>query len=438
MKANWLPLSAAVALALGSVTASAVDFHGYMRAGLMASTVGGDVYCAGDGTAGHKVGRLGDECDTFAEIILNQEVYNKANSKFTVNTRLAYGTKQADNGVDTQGNGWQSMSGGGDSTASAWDGGRLAMREFFADYQTADGYKLWAGKRYYQRKDVHLFDIYTLDTEGYGAGIEAIDLSSTLGNLNFAVMKTRSANNGDHFRNTYNIDARWNGIKLGDLGSIDFAAIYGIPLVSDAQDKAGDNFSKNSGVLLTLDYGFNAAGLNNNLVVQYGTNGFSDVGAFGSNGTGLYTSGKHLQGVRVVDHGTYDLGSFGLGYALFWGHINYGEGAEGSWTRHDSGWEYAIAVRPEYKWTEYTRTSVELGYSKQKEAAWDTNADDADLYKVTLAQQFTPGKGFWARPAIRFYVSYVGGDQYESKVGRANLDDRNHQWSFGSQVEAWW
>lgn len=27
MKANWLPLSAAVALALGSVTASAVDFH---------------------------------------------------------------------------------------------------------------------------------------------------------------------------------------------------------------------------------------------------------------------------------------------------------------------------------------------------------------------------------------------------------------------------
>ena len=32
MKAKWLPLSAAVALAFASVSASAVDFHGYMRA----------------------------------------------------------------------------------------------------------------------------------------------------------------------------------------------------------------------------------------------------------------------------------------------------------------------------------------------------------------------------------------------------------------------
>ena len=64
MKANWLPLSAAVALALGSVTASAVDFHGYARAGMQASAEGGDVYCSGNGKRGHKVGRLGDECDT--------------------------------------------------------------------------------------------------------------------------------------------------------------------------------------------------------------------------------------------------------------------------------------------------------------------------------------------------------------------------------------
>ena len=47
MKANWLPLSAAVALALSSVAASAVDFHGYARAGAQASMEGGDVYCSG-------------------------------------------------------------------------------------------------------------------------------------------------------------------------------------------------------------------------------------------------------------------------------------------------------------------------------------------------------------------------------------------------------
>ena len=99
MKANWLPLSAAVALALGSVTASAVDFHGYFRAGMQANAQGGNVYCAGDGTAGHKVGRLADECDTYAEIVLGQEIYNKANSKFTVNTRISYGINSQSCGV---------------------------------------------------------------------------------------------------------------------------------------------------------------------------------------------------------------------------------------------------------------------------------------------------------------------------------------------------
>ena len=50
MKAKWLPISAAVALALGSFSASAVDFHGYFRAGVQNNlTNGGAVYCFGNG-----------------------------------------------------------------------------------------------------------------------------------------------------------------------------------------------------------------------------------------------------------------------------------------------------------------------------------------------------------------------------------------------------
>ena len=109
MKANWLPLSAAVALALSSVAASAVDFHGYFRAGAQANTQGGEVYCLGNGNKGHKVGRLGDECDTYAELTLNQEVYNKANNKWTLNTLVAYGTVEGNR--DLQGNALQGVGG---------------------------------------------------------------------------------------------------------------------------------------------------------------------------------------------------------------------------------------------------------------------------------------------------------------------------------------
>ena len=89
MKINWLPLAAAVALAAGSVSASAVDFHGYFRAGAQLGTHGGEVYCLGNGNVGHKVGRLADECDTYGEGALSQEVYNKVSVFLSVKCMLS-------------------------------------------------------------------------------------------------------------------------------------------------------------------------------------------------------------------------------------------------------------------------------------------------------------------------------------------------------------
>ena len=115
-----------------------------------------------------------------------------------------------------------------------------------------------------------------------------------------------------------------------------------------------------------------------------------------------------------------------------------------AWVYDRSGWEYSIVLRPEYKWTEYTRTTLELGYSEMKKTGWvaDEKYGNPDLYKVTLAQQFTPGKGFWSRPAIRFYASYINGDQF-SRSWAVGYKDKNHghhdyQFTFGTQVEAWW
>ena len=466
MKANWLPLSAAVALALSSVAASAVDFHGYFRAGAQASTQGGEVYCLGNGNIGHKVGRLGDECDTYAELTLNQEVYNKANNKWTLNTLVAYGT--AEGNRDLQGDSWQGVGGDG-----PWNGQRLSIRELWTGYQTDAGYQIWAGKRFYQRKDIHLLDLYYLNNSGYGAGIEGIDVG--LGNLSFAVTKWANDSSVKRTtwndtliptnRNVYKLDARWNGIPVG-FGTIDAAVIYALPFISDHQrdiDGSSSSTQANSGALVTLEHNSavntDSVNLMNKFVVQYGTNGFAYVGQFKNHAGENYSPDIDIQGVRLIDWGTLDVGNFGLGYSLLWGHINVGKdhNANGNkaWTYDRSGWEYSVVLRPEYKWTEFTRTTLELGYSKMKATGWvaKTGDDDPDAYKVTLAQQFTPGKGFWTRPAIRFYVSYLSGTQlnkgnnYHSAIdgtwiaGKAFKDandGHNYQVTVGTQVEAWW
>ena len=449
MKINWLPLAAAVALAAGSVSASAVDFHGYFRAGAQLGTHGGEVYCLGNGNVGHKVGRLADECDTYGEGALSQEVYNKANSKFTVNTLFAYGSTEGYR--DLQGNSWQGVGGNG-----PWDGQRLSFREMYAKYDTADGYSIWAGKRFYQRKDIHIMDFYYLNNSGHGTGIENIDVGA--GNLNFAVIKwANDGDTADYNRNVYKLDARWNAIPVG-FGTLDASVIYAFPAISDKQkDAAKDNpraNTGNSGVLLTLDHAStvgNADGsfnLMNHLIFQWGTNGFGYVGTYGNHAGDNYTPDVDITGVRLIDWGTMDFGSdIDLGYSLLWAHLDNGKNHEskgGTWTYTRSGWEYSIVVRPEYKWTEYTRTTLELGYSQMKTTGWvtDPKYDDPNAYKFTLAQQFTPGKGFWSRPAIRFYASYLGGKQFahgwNTNYSEKNASGHNHQFTFGTQVEAWW
>ena len=82
------------------------------------------------------------------------------------------------------------------------------------------------------------------------------------------------------------------------------------------------------------------------------------------------------------------------------------------------------------------KTSLELGYSATKRDAVE-DGDWQDLTKVTLAQSFSAGNGFWARPEIRFYGSYITGDQVESSsYGQAH--DTDNEFLLGAQVEAWW
>ena len=137
------------------------------------------------------LGRLADECDTYAELALSQEVFNKGNNKFTVNTLVAYGTNDSDASdpqYDYQGNSWQGESGG---QGSAWSGQRLSFREAWAGYEMPSGIQLWAGKRFYQRKDIHIMDFYYLNNSGTGFGVENIPVGN-LGSVSVALLKSQT------------------------------------------------------------------------------------------------------------------------------------------------------------------------------------------------------------------------------------------------------
>ena len=458
MKAKWLPISAAVALALGSVSASAVDFHGYFRSGLNYATQGGNAYCYGTGGNGHMVGRLADECDTYAELTLSQEVFNKDNNKFTINTLVAYGT--AEDNWDFQGNSWQGLS---DEAGNAWGGQRLSFREAWAGYEMPSGMQLWAGKRYYQRKDIHIMDFYYLNNSGTGIGLENISVGN-LGSVSLALLKSQTnANHGKYEIsedetieqaitgsnaniNSWKLDARWNGIPLWTDASLDIAMIYAWQNLSDDQrvwsyKVDGEEVYRqevngnNNGYLAHVEWTQgNFFGGFNKFIIQYGHDGLvtSPLGNhFGGDVVPYPTKGNVF---RFINWGVIEQPSWNLGYVLMAGHRNTfdenkTEGGAG-W-RGNTNTDYAVVLRPSYKWSDFTSTVLEFGYNNV-----GRNGDDRkSATKLTLAQQWTPGSQFWARPSIRVFASWLSGSQLDHRIDNGN---DSHQVTLGAQVEAWW
>ena len=469
MKAKWLPISAAVALALGSIPASAVDFHGYMRSGLNYATQGGDAYCEG----GHFLGRLADECDTYAEISLSQEVFNKNNNKFTVNTLVAYGTEGGN--WDHQGNSWQAVGGEG-----PWNGQSVTLREAWAGYEMPSGIQLWAGKRYYQRKDIHIMDYYYLNNSGNGFGVENIDTG--LGAVSVAIIKqqtdygwTAEDADGDKDRNSWKLDARWSGIPLWTDGSLDIAMIYAWQNLSESQKKEFSRTTKahwefvedgkydektgkpytyvkedtdtkkkndrraNNGYLAMIEWTQgNFFGGFNKLSFSYGHDALSVAG----NHAGDYVAPYPQKGssYRFIDWGVIEQPSWNLGYAFIWNHHNVFDENETEGGLGITGTDFNFVLRPSYKWSDFTSTVLEFGYynftNNQLTNGKVVHGDSRKrATKLTLAQQWTPGSQFWARPSIRVFASWLSGNAYDHK-----FDDKNdsHQITLGAQVEAWW
>lgn len=463
-KVSVLAAAVASTLAAGSALAVDFDYHGYMRAGFGGSADGGSQVCYGNGgPAAHVVGRLGDECDLFAELTLNaKNVWQGAEGEaFNIHTLLAYGTHEDAGPMqrDTRGAAFQAV---GTDPTDPWNGQRASIREAWVDYNMANGTTLWAGKRYYARKDVHILDMYYINTSGDGIGIENIEAGP--GKLSLAAFQRdwkaplldnpnynpSNDSNQAHdpskptdedkyldpveaeqlYSQAYTLDMRYNGIQANKNGSLDFALMVGIPSKTDAQDKAVDGQLGNYG-----DYGLDKTGVSftaehtqgdffggfNKLVFQYSTEGFAwdTYGVNSHLGAGynmeLGQEGRKVW--RMIDWGVIEQDQWNLGYSFIYSQLDD--------PNNGNGTRWNAVVRPGYKWSETMSTVLELGYYVQDDP-WMTSSED--LSKVTIAQQWQAGSNFWARPAIRVFASAYSGDMAVD----------NNDLMVGAQVEAWW
>ncbi|MCY9872446.1 carbohydrate porin [Vibrio barjaei] len=449
-------------LGTGTVSAADVDFHGYMRAGFGANMDGGSQFCYGNGgPAAHVVGRLGDECDVYAELSLsaNNVWEGDDGQAFNIHTLVAYGSVE-DGGLDGRGNSFQSI---GTDATDPWSGGRAAFREAWADYKMSNGMSLWAGNRYYGRKDVHIQDFYYINNSGNGVGVENIDLGP--GKFHAAVVQHKwkapqktdnpnynpsNPNDAQHdpskpfddnkyleplestqlYSTSNTIDLRYTGLETNTNGSLEFIVLAGKPSYTDEQKNAIATGTGNVG-----DYGLDEIGYSatiehtqgnffggfNKAVIQYSTEGYAWAGYGVNNHLGdsfnMEQGQKGRKAWRFIDWGVIEQEKWNLGYSFIYSQLENGDGKKGT--------RASVVLRPSYKWSDTMSTVLEGGYYVQDDP-WMNESQD--LNKITIAQQWQAGSNFWARPAIRIFASMYGGDQVQE----------NNDKMIGAQVEAWW
>ncbi|MDF4310025.1 maltoporin [Vibrio parahaemolyticus] len=417
-------IAAAVAATLAAGSAFAVDFHGYMRAGVGVNADGGQQLTFEK----NKVGRLGNESDIYGEIQLGKEVYNNNGKTFYVDSMIA----MTSNGS----NDWESTStncGMDGSNVKCVDDAQFALRQFNVQAKGllnfAPEATLWAGKRYYQRHDIHISDFYYWNISGAGAGVEGIEAGP--GKVSFAWVRNDRGDivdtgNDGGATNVNTLDVRYAGLPLWDNGSLEMGLNYAILNETDAAPNSTKD-AKN-GVMFTaeltqgLDSGFNKT------VFQYGTEGYSKTMAFYGDGSWYGAEADNgASGYRLINWGVIGMGdSWEMGHQLV-----YGVG-EDMWAGQDKWETMSVVVRPMYKWDDNHKTIFEAGY------AIDDNDGEENKYgKLTVAQAWSAGSSFWARPEIRVYASYLTADKEDNSntFDNGRADDT---FQFGVQAEAWW
>jgi len=288
--------------------------------------------------------------------------------------------------------------------------------------------KIWAGERFYRRHEVHMIDIKYWDTSSTGVGVEDWDLG--FGNGQFAWMAPNSSVDD---RSLHNIDLRISDIKLSESADL----TVGLNYVFTQNSNYDDSDITTSGAMLSLLHRQAWSGGSNTLVFQYGTDALAGGLMSAEGGSNRkYSTGTDHDGYswRVFNSGDLNVSEdLQIMYSIAYQDKNLDNNEGDKW--------FSVGARPQYSWTDYMSTALEVGYeSVEAQSGAGTN----DMYKITLSQMFQAGKGVWARPSIRLFATYSdkndewsrGGDVYGAAGSIAA--ENTTEMTFGFNVETWW
>ncbi|MDH2433738.1 carbohydrate porin [Pokkaliibacter sp. MBI-7] len=409
-------------------TANSLEFHASARSGTstngdMKTIEGSGPYITPAGSLGGAVGRLGLETDTYVETQLVKNFTSDSGGWARYTVMIA-------DGVNSN-NDWTGGDNGINVRQANVEMGNLPSLKGTA-FQDAT---LWAGKRFDKKNfDIHFYDSDIVFLSGTGAGFYDAQVMPD--------WKTSFSVYGRDFLDSN--DEEGNDIKSYIATSNNFIGNWQVMLnaMRAKHNDDGDNGRATSGYHGLLAY---------HAPSFYGlSDGFAKTGVLYGHGLGaevkrlgaVDTLQHDAEAVRVFTYGTTDINdNWKIAPALL---------AETSKNRVNEG--------DSYKWASLNlrlTDALSENFEMQYEGTYQyMNLDSTfakakgDFYKLTVAPTFKldTQAGFFARPEIRLFGTYMGWDKDLNRFtydGSRSTDFGNtgftgsSKWLVGTQMELW-
>ena len=394
-----------------SRAANDIAFGAYARSGFLTEekTDGGvqfGPYMTPAGGFGAPIGRLGVEPDKYMEVKLEKFFRNDNGSSAKYKVMFADGV--------LNNNDWTA------------DDSNLNVREIFTEMKDLPAFKgtafegstVWAGKRFDRDNfDIHFFDTDIVFLSGTGAGVYDVKLGEDA-KTNLSVIKRDTTDEANPERQNYVFTSN------NRFGQYQVMANYITATDNDIGDRADDGqhllLARHGKTFFGSDKGWLTGG------VLFGSGLGAQVKSIGTDG-GLF---EDASATRAFLYGVYNINdTWEIAPALL---------AEKSSDRLLEGDDFTWAsanVRLLQNFNENFRMQYETTY-QHMDLAYN-NAEQADaegsFYKFTIAPTLKlDTKGFWARPEIRFPVTYANWDEELNGV----LGEGGET-TVGAQMEVW-
>jgi maltoporin len=468
MKNKILLAALPLVLACGSLAAQDVfELHGYMRAGAGRSSNGGEqatFYLSGlgDNPTDGPGYRLGNETDNYIELAMDVRAYDKGSESFKLHFRPAFREYYENKDSSTD------AGGAPDTSYNNANSQQVFLREAWGEATgmlgSSDLLKdssLWAGRRFYQRSDLHIRDLWYWNDSGDGIGIENVNIG--IGKFHYAYIQ----------HDTQNLNAQWMSgqeVAVNQTGS-PWAGNFGGAITVGSHDFRISDLSPWKNASITIGFQYNDPSVRKStengqnggtvLMDSINPNNYKNLGRQYSI---LWTQSGILGGDNklFITHGD---GS------TFWNWYNPELTTKNNWTwvietlfiqpipqfgmqfcaidriqaadhvqnaASDSKWT-SIGGRPTWFFTKHLSLAAEIGQDRFKV---DGDATTRVLTKKTLALQISPQSSFWSRPVIRLFVTKANWNAQANSwnlIGEGTFGpNKLTGTTMGAQIEAWW